>query len=189
MLPSVSRKALRHRDRWRVADMLTEQPDLKTKDARRDMDLWRHLFAPDEIVRVGLFHRAACEAAAAEWCWGNTWAGAVIQGTVALCWPASALLRGSTREDTMTRHEACEAVIGRLRDVGLGIVLIVDDGDGGLECWIDPGPGIYPVTSRSRGRCPGGLNSHTGGLHRVVWAHPVTRIPWEEDDWSVWEAA
>ena len=69
MLPSTSRKALRHRDRWRVADMLTEQPDLTSKDPRRDMDLWRHLFAPDEIVRVGLYHRAACEAAAAEWCW------------------------------------------------------------------------------------------------------------------------
>ena len=189
MLQPTSRKALRHRDRWRVIDMLREQPDLTAKDAARDMDLWRHLFAPDEIVRVGRIYRAACEAAAAEWCWGNTWAGAVIQGTVALCWPASALLRGAKYEDTMTRHEACEAVIGRLRSASVGIVLIVDDGDGALECWIDPGPGSYPVASRSRGRCPGGVNSRTGRLHRVVWAHPVTRISWEEDDWSVWEAA
>ena len=96
MLPPASRKALRHRDRWRVIDMLREQPDLTAKDAGRDMDLWRHLFAPDEIVRVGRFYRAACEAAAAEWCCGNTWAGAVIEGTVALCWPASALLRGDS---------------------------------------------------------------------------------------------
>ena len=118
-----------------------------------------------------------------------TWSGAVVQGTVALCWPASALLRRATCEDIMTRHEMCEAVIGRLRNAGVGIVLIVDDGDSGLECWIDPGPESYPVASRSRGRCPGGLNSRTGRLHRVVWAHPVTRIPWEEDDWSVWKAA
>ena len=55
MLPPASRKALRHRDRWRVVDMLREQPDLTAKDAGRDMDLWRHLFAPDEIVRVGRY--------------------------------------------------------------------------------------------------------------------------------------
>ena len=189
MLPPLSRKALRHRDRWRVADMLREQSDLTRRDAGRDMDLWRHLFAPDDIVRVGQFYRAACEALPAEWCWGNTWDGAVIEGTVALCWPAGALLRGATRGDTMTHHEACEAVIGRLRGASVEIVLVVDDGDGGLECWIDPAPDSFPVASRSRGRCPGGTNSRTGRLHRVVWAHPVTRIGWEEDDWSVWEAA
>ena len=116
MLPPANRTALQHRDRWRVTDMLRELPDLTAKNAGRDMDLWRHLFAPGEIVRVGGFYRAACEAAAAEWCWGNTWAGTVVEGTVALCWPASALLRGATRKDTMTRQEACEAVIGRLRE-------------------------------------------------------------------------
>jgi hypothetical protein len=147
------------------------------------------LFAPDDIVRVGRIRRTACEASAAEWCWGNCWAGAEIQETVALCWPASALLRGSICEDKMTQHEACEAVLGRLRGGSLEIVLVVDDGDGGLECWIDPATGSYPVASRSRGRCPGGVNSRTGRLHRVVWAHPITRIAWEEDDWSVWEAA
>jgi hypothetical protein len=62
------------------------------------MDLWRHLFAPDDIIRVGHICHAACEATAAEWCWGNTWAGAVIQRTVAMCWPASALLRNATRQ-------------------------------------------------------------------------------------------
>jgi hypothetical protein len=189
MLTTASRKSLRHRDRWRVADMFREQPDLSRKDARRDMDIWRHLFAPDEIVRVGRVYRAACEIAAAEWCWGNTWDGTVIHGTVALCWPASALLRGATRDDTMSQHEACEAVLGRLRSASAEIVLVVDDGDGGLECWIDPGPGGYPVAYKSRGRCPGGVNRRTGRPHRVVWAHPVTRIAWEEDDWSLWDAA
>src|SRR5580704_11865642 len=29
MLPSTNRKVLRHRDRWRVTEMLREQPDLK----------------------------------------------------------------------------------------------------------------------------------------------------------------
>jgi hypothetical protein len=29
--------------------------------------------------------------------------------------------------------------------------------------------------------------SRTGLPNRVVWAHPVTRIAWEVDDWSVWE--
>jgi len=183
MLPPANRNALRHRDRWRVADMLREQPDLSRWDAERDMDLWRHLFAPDEIVRVGRIYRAACEAAAAEWCWGNTWAGAVIRQTVALCWPASTLLRGATHHDILTQHEACEAAIGRLRDAGAEIALVVDDGDGGLECWINPAPNRYWIASRSRGRCPGGVNSRTGRLHRVVWAHPVTRIAWEEDNW------
>jgi hypothetical protein len=97
MLATTSRKALRHRDRWRVTEMLREQPDLKAENAGRDIDLWRHLFAPDEIIRVGRFYRAACEAAAAEWCWGNTWSGAVVEGTVALCWPAPALLRRAMR--------------------------------------------------------------------------------------------
>jgi hypothetical protein len=183
MLPVSCRRALRHRDRWRVADMLREQPDLSRRDAGRDMDLWRHLFAADDIVRVGHICHAACEAKAAEWCWGNTWTGAVVQRTVVLCWRASALLRGATREEVLTHPEACEAVIGRLRRAGAEIALVVDDGDNGLECWIDPTPGSYPIASRSCGRCPGGVNSRTGRLHRVVWAHPVTRIAWSEDDW------
>jgi hypothetical protein len=24
---------------------------------------------------------------------------------------------------------------------------------------------------------------------RIVWVHPVPRMGWEDDDWSVWEAA
>jgi hypothetical protein len=163
--------------------MLQDQPDLRRQDAGRDMDLWRHLFAADDIVRVGHCCHAAREAVPAEWCWGYTWAGDVILTTVALCLPASVLLRGSTREKALDRQEACEAVIGRLRDAGAEIVLIVDDGYKGLECWVDPGIGIsWAAAPRSRGRCPGGTNSRTGQPHRVFWAHPITRIAWDEDD-------
>jgi hypothetical protein len=78
MLAAACRKALRHHDRWRVGDMLRKQPDLSRRDAERDMDLWSHLSTPDDIVRVGHICRAACEATAAESCWGNTWAVAAI---------------------------------------------------------------------------------------------------------------
>ena len=179
------RKGLGHRDRWLVADMLREQPDLLREDPGRDMDLWRHLFAPDDFVRVGNVCRAACEAVAAEWCSGNTWSGESILATAAVCWPSSLLLRGATYKEPMGRGEACEAVLGRLRDAGMEIVMVVEDGEGGLECWIDPVPGSHPVLSK--GRCPGGVNGRTGTAHRVVWAHPVTRIGWEEDDSPVWE--
>src|SRR4029077_17102005 len=36
---------------------------------------------------------------------------------------------------------------------------------------------------------PGAINSRAGLPHRVVSVHPVTRIAWEDDDWSVWEAS
>jgi hypothetical protein len=137
-LPVRSREGLCHDDRWRVDDMLREQPDLFRWDPVRDMDLWRHLFAPDDLVRVGNVCRPACEAVAAEWCSGNTWSGDAIVTTAALCLPASALLRGATRKEPMSRSQACEAVLGRLRAAGTEIVMIVDDGGNGLECWIDP---------------------------------------------------
>jgi len=175
-LPARSREGLCHDDRWRVDDMLREQPDLFQRDPVRDMDLWRHLFAPDDLVRVGNVCRPACEAVAAEWCSGNTWSGDSIMTTAALCLPASALLRGATRKEPMSRGQACEAVLGRLRAAGTEIVMIIDDGDNGLECWIDPKPGSYPVYSK--GRCPGGRNKRTGLVHRVVWATPATRIAW-----------
>src|SRR5215831_19481580 len=73
-----------------------------------------------------------------------------------------------------------EAVLGRLRAAAIEIVLIVDDGGNGLDCWIDPKPGSYPVYSK--GRCPGGRNKRTGLVHRVVWATPVTRIDWVRDE-------
>ena len=62
MLAAACRKALRHRDRWRVGDMLRQQPDLSRRDAGRDMNLWLHLFAPDDVVRVGRICRAAAAA-------------------------------------------------------------------------------------------------------------------------------
>ena len=43
------KQQLAQRDRWRVEDILKEQPDLLAKDPRRDMELWRHLFAPDDL--------------------------------------------------------------------------------------------------------------------------------------------
>ena len=179
-LPARSREGLCHDDRWRVDDMLREQPDLLRWDPVRDMDLWRHLFAPDDLVRVGNACRPACEAVPAEWCSGNTWSGDAIVTTTALCLPASVLLRGATRKEPMSRSQACEAVLGRLRTAGIEIVMIVDDGSNGLECWIDPKPGSYPVYSK--GRCPGGRNKKTGMVHRVVWATPVTRIDWVRDE-------
>ena len=187
MLPRRYRRGLRHRDRWRVEQMLAEQPDLREADADRDMDLWRHLFAPDDLVRVGTQCRAACEATPEEWCSGNIFSGDAIVATAALCWPALALLRGATWNEPMSRGQACEAVLGRLRAARVEIVMVVEDGEGGLECWVDPAPGSYPISST--GRCPGGVNSRTGQLHRVAWAHPVTRIAWDDDDWLVWEAA
>jgi hypothetical protein len=179
-LPARSREGLCHRDRWRVDDMLREQPDLLREDPVRDMDLWRHLFAPDDLVRVGNVCRPAREAAPAEWCSGNTWSGDAIVTTAALCLPASVLLRGATRKEPMSRRQACEAVLGRLQVAGREIVMIVDDGGDGLECWIDPKPGGYPVYSK--GRCPGGRNNKTGLVHRVVWATPATRIDWARDE-------
>ena len=61
MIGKSHKLALCHRDRWQVEDMLREQPDLLRKDPERDMDLWRHLFAPDDLVRVGNACRTACE--------------------------------------------------------------------------------------------------------------------------------
>src|ERR1700694_5083142 len=114
----------------RAEDMLREQPDLVRKDPERDMDLWRHLFAPDDLVRVGNGRRAACETVAAEWCSGNTWSGESVVATTALCWPALALIRGATCKEPMSRGEACEAVLGRLRAGGIEIAMVVEDGDG-----------------------------------------------------------
>src|SRR5262249_11091724 len=153
---------------------------LLREDPVRDMDLWRHLFAPDDLVRVGNACRPACEAKPAEWCSGNTWSGAAIMTTAALCLPASVLLRGATRKEPMSRTQACEAVLGRLRSARIEIVMIVDDGGNGLECWIDPKPGGYPVYSKGRSR--GGRNNRTGLVHRVVWATPATRIDWVRDE-------
>jgi hypothetical protein len=179
--PWQCRKGLGHCDRWLVADMLREQPDLICEDPSRDINLWRHLFAPDDLVRVGNVFCPASQAEPSEWCSGNIWSGNAIVATVVVCWPSSLLLRGATYKDRMDRSQTCEAVLGRLRAAGMEIAMVVEDGEDGLECWIDPIPGSHPVPCL--GRCPGGVNRRTGVPHRVVWAHPVTRMGWGDDDW------
>ena len=180
MLPVRYRTGLRHRDRWRVGEMLRSQPDLRETNPERDLDLWRHLFDADDLVLIGETATAAAHAPVAEYCWGNVWRDGLPVGTVAYCLRAVDLLRGSSYAESMSRRQACEAVLGRLRGAGIPIVMIVDDGEGGLECWCDADPARYRLLV-SRGRCPGGTNTNTGKIHRVLWADPGTRVPWEED--------
>ena len=171
---------LRGRDRWGVVDMLRSQPDLCEINPERDLDLWRHLFDPDNLVVVGETSGLASEIPAAEFCWGNVWCNGLPVETIAYCLRAADLLRGATCIEQMTQRQICEAVIGRLRAARIPIVMVVDDGDGGLECWCDADPSAFRLLV-SRGRCPGGTNSRTGKKHRVLWADPGTRIPWDED--------
>jgi hypothetical protein len=168
------------RDRWRAAEMLRSQPDLRNIDPARDLDLWRHLFDADDLVVVGERTSPAAEIPVAEYCWGNIWRNGLPVETVAYCLRTADLLRGVTYAEQMSPRQACEAVLGRLRTARIAIVMVVDDGDGGLECWCDADPTSYRLLV-SRGRCPGGTNSRTGKKHRVLWADPGTRVPWEED--------
>ena len=78
MLAAACRKALRHRDRWRVGDMLRKQPNLSRRDAERDMDLWRHLSTPDDIVRVGHILPRSLRSHSSRVVLGHTWAVAAI---------------------------------------------------------------------------------------------------------------
>jgi hypothetical protein len=85
----------------------------------------------------------------------------------------------------MTNREVLEAVLGRIRAAHLPVLLIVEDGEGGLEVWLDAvisDLGGYVRWPRSQGRCPGGINSATGRRHRVVWAYEGLLEPWESDD-------
>ena len=50
-IPRALKHQLTNRDRWTVAEMLQDQPDLTVLDPERDMDLWRHLFYPEDLVR------------------------------------------------------------------------------------------------------------------------------------------
>ena len=168
------------RDRWRAAEMLRSQPDLRESNSERDLDLWRHLFDADDLVVVGEKAGLAADISVAEYCWGNIWRNGVPVETVTYCLTAANLLRGATCAEQMSPRQACEAVLGRLRTARMPIVMVVDDGDGGLECWCDADPTAYRLLV-SRGRCPGGTNSRTGNKHRVLWADAGTRIPWEED--------
>jgi hypothetical protein len=169
-----------NRDRWRAAEMLRSQPDLRDIDSARDLDLWRHLFDADDLVVVGERTSPAAEIPVAEYCWGNIWRDGLPVETVAYCLTTANLLRGATYAHQMSPRHACEAVLGRLRAARIPIVMVVDDGDRGLECWCDADPTSYRLLV-SRGRCPGGTNSRTGKKHRVLWADPGTRVPWEED--------
>jgi hypothetical protein len=179
-IPRALKHHLTNRDRWTVAEMLQDQPDLTVLDPERDMDLWRHLFHPEDLVRVGRVTTRAAEAQSAEYCSGNTWLAGEIIATVAVCFSALELSRGASFRDAMTRSRACEAILGRMRARRMSVVMIVDDGADGLECWLDTEPGSFPV--ESKGRCPGGTNNKTGRIHRVVWADPATRIEWETDE-------
>jgi hypothetical protein len=114
-----------------------------------------------------------------EFCWGGTWQqDGVPKRPVAHCVSARELLRGVSHAEAMTRREACEAVIGRMRVSSVPILLVVDDGEEGLEVWIDAVVSDPPLPV-SQGRCPGGRNARTGRMHRVVWAYEGL---WEE--WS-----
>src|SRR5258708_6961517 len=166
---------LRERDRWRVTEMLRSQPDLRVVDSARDLDLWRHLFDADDLVVVGARTSTAADLLASEYCWGNIWRNGLPVQTVAYCLRTADLLRGATYAEQMSSREACEAVLGRLRNARIPIVMVVDDGEGGLVLWCDAEPTAYrlPVTSVRR---PGGTNSRTGKSPRVLWPHQGTRV-------------
>src|ERR1700751_2114362 len=169
-LPAGTKHALRHSDRRRREDMLHEHPELLQEDAARDMDLWRRMYAPNDRVRGGSATEKASEVPAAEYCWGCTWCRDGVPGSaVAICLHAAELGRGSSCADSMTRRGVFEAVLGRIRAAHLPLLLVVDDGEGGIEAWIDASLQMFR-TIISRGRCPGGCNPHTGKPQRGLWA-------------------
>jgi hypothetical protein len=65
------KQQLAHRDRWTIAEMLQDQPDLREIDPVRDLDLWRHLFDADDLVLIGETATVAAHAPAAARC-GHT---------------------------------------------------------------------------------------------------------------------
>ena len=184
-LPANLRQKLRRRDRWRVEDMLAER---EQHSGISDIEIWRRLFLPNDLVRSGDMLSAAQVAPPAEHCSGSTWrADGEPIDAVAYCLSAADLLRGGTCAEPMSRLETSEAVVGRMRSGDLPVLLIVDDGEGGLEVWLDAvisDLGRYLRRARSHGRCPGGSNSATGRRHRVLWAYEGLFEPWESDDWG-----
>jgi hypothetical protein len=182
------RIGLRHADRWRVENMLREQSELGREDEERDFGLWLRLFEPDDRVRIGEVIREASAASPDELCWGCTWGhDGVPKNAVGHCASARELLRGESHADAMTHREVCEAVIGRMRAEGAPILLVVDDGEDGLEVWTDAVASEYRMLI-SRGRCPGGRNARTGRAHRVLWAYPGVWEPWAADEWRTTNA-
>ena len=187
-IPTCLRMGLRHSDRWRVDQMLKEQPELLREDAVRDMDLWRRLYAPRDVVRVGDVMAEAESVPVAEYCWGCTWqADGLPRSAVAICMRAANLVRSAPHADAVTHREVCEAVIGHMRAEGVPILLVVDDGEGGLEVWTDAVASEYRMLV-SRGCCPGGRNARTDRAHRVLWAYPGLWEPWAADEWRTTNA-
>jgi hypothetical protein len=182
-LPQGVQTRLRHADRWRVEQMLREQPKLDCEDQERDLGLWLRLFEPDDLVRIG---QEICEAAAArpdEMSWGCTWGrDGVSKSAVAYSVSARELLRDVLLAEEMTRREACEAVIGRMWARNIPILLVVDDGEEGLEMWIDSVVSDSPQLVLP-GRCPGGRNTRTSRAHRVLWAYHGLWEPWGTEEW------
>jgi hypothetical protein len=189
-VPRWMKAGLRHADRWRVDNMLREQPELVREDAARDLVLWRRLFSPLDVVRAGDMMAEAASVLAAEYCWGCTWHAdaAVPKSPVAYCCSAAEMLRGASCAEPMTHPEACEAVLGRMHRAGMPILLIVGDGDGGLNAWIDAASSGYSLPA-FRGRCPGGKNSKTGQVHSVVWAYPGLWEEWRDEEWCLPDAS
>jgi hypothetical protein len=167
--------------------MLQDQPDLRREDAARDMDLWRRMYTPNDRVRVGSVTAKAAEVPVAEYCWGCAWCRDGVPGSaVAICLRATELGRGYSCAEPMTRREALEAVLGRMRAARLPLLLVVDDGEGGMEAWIDVSVQLFRNII-SRGRCPGGRNAYTGRPHRVLWSYEGLFEPWSVDGWDASE--
>jgi hypothetical protein len=169
--------------------MLREQPELLREDPVRDMDLWRRMYLPADHVRVGYVTAPAAQVPAAQYCWGCTWLEDGLPGSaVAVCLRASALVRNCSCAESMTRCEILEVMVGRIRAAGWPLLLVVDDGNGGMEAWIDAIAAEYRLLV-SQGRCPGGRNLRTGPFHRVLWAYHGLWEPWDADDWATLNAA
>jgi hypothetical protein len=82
---------------------------------------------------------------------------------------------------------SCVVDFPKIFKFGMPILLIVGDGDGGLDTWIDAAASGYPLRA-SRGRCPGGKNSRTGQVHRVVWAYQGLWEEWRDEEWCLPDA-
>jgi hypothetical protein len=180
-LPADLLRKLRHRDRWRVQDMLAEREQYSDIS---DIEVWRRLYLPRDLVRVGDVLSPAHVAPPAEYCCGCTWsADGTPRDSVAYCLSAADLLRGATCAERMSPREACEAVLGRMRAADLPILLVTDDGQHGVEAWIDAS--LSACEGCERGRCPGGINSGTGRVHRVLWAYEgLWHAGWSDEEWA-----
>jgi hypothetical protein len=175
-LPDNLATGLRHSDRW--------QMQAERYGDTADMVLWARLFCPRDLVMIGDTLCEAGVARPAEYCWGCSWrADGVPTGAVAYCLSAADMLAGASCSEAMTGREECEAVLGRMRRAQVPVLLVVDDGQNGLEAWVDAGGSEYAILI-SRGRCPGGKNSDTGRIHKVLWACDGLRQPWTEEEFA-----